>query len=195
MGTTPKYHFPYPEATDPPNGPAQMQALAMAVEGVIGAAFPVGGIIMWSGALSAIPSGWALCDGANGTPDLRGRFIVGASADSGATNTGAAYNKGATGGAEAFTLNSTHLPSHTHTAVAAGVHNHDGWSRSTYTSNTGSMQQALANSNAAAVTVSTLATANDGSHTHTINATPAPTAGVPTRPPFFALAYIMKLTA
>lgn len=36
---------------------------------------PVGGIIMWSG--STAPTGWALCDGTNGTPDLRGRFIVG----------------------------------------------------------------------------------------------------------------------
>jgi len=42
---------------------------------------PIGGIIMWSGAIDSIPDGWALCDGKihNGkqTPDLRGRFIVG----------------------------------------------------------------------------------------------------------------------
>ena len=38
---------------------------------------PQGAIVMWSGNPSAIPDGWALCDGANGTPDLRGRFIVG----------------------------------------------------------------------------------------------------------------------
>lgn len=37
---------------------------------------PSGVIVMWSG--SSIPSGWALCDGTNGTPDLRDRFIVGA---------------------------------------------------------------------------------------------------------------------
>ena len=39
---------------------------------------PKGGIIMWSGATTAIPQGWALCDGTNGTPNLRDRFIVGA---------------------------------------------------------------------------------------------------------------------
>ncbi len=39
---------------------------------------PPGGIIMWSGAINDIPVGWALCDGSNGTPDLRDRFIVGA---------------------------------------------------------------------------------------------------------------------
>jgi len=38
-------------------------------------------IVMWSGPLSQLPPGWALCDGANGTPDLRDRFIVGARAD------------------------------------------------------------------------------------------------------------------
>ena len=39
---------------------------------------PTGGIIMWSGSTGSIPTGWALCDGSNGTPDLRSRFILGA---------------------------------------------------------------------------------------------------------------------
>lgn len=39
---------------------------------------PLGGIIEWSGAIVDIPTGWQLCDGTNGTPDLRGRFIIGA---------------------------------------------------------------------------------------------------------------------
>jgi hypothetical protein len=38
---------------------------------------PVGFIGMWSGLLSAIPTGWALCDGTAGRPDLRDRFIYG----------------------------------------------------------------------------------------------------------------------
>ena len=44
---------------------------------------PVGGIIMWSGSIATIPSGWALCNGKANSPgpDLRERFIVGASAD------------------------------------------------------------------------------------------------------------------
>lgn len=42
----------------------------------IGGTVPVGGIIMWSGTVP--PQNWALCDGQNGTPDLRGRFIIGA---------------------------------------------------------------------------------------------------------------------
>jgi hypothetical protein len=40
------------------------------------ARFPVGGIIMWAGLESEIPTGWSLCDGLNGTPDLRSRFVL-----------------------------------------------------------------------------------------------------------------------
>lgn len=54
------------------------------------ATIPAGIIVMWGGLVSAIPTGWALCDGANGTPDLRDRFVKGAAAG---------QNPGATGGA------------------------------------------------------------------------------------------------
>lgn len=51
--------------------------------GILGSApsvtpVPTGGIIMWSGSIGSIPSGYVICDGTNGTPDLRDRFIVGA---------------------------------------------------------------------------------------------------------------------
>lgn len=46
---------------------------------------PVGSIIIWSGTVASIPTGWQLCDGTNGTPDLRDRFVVGARQDSGGT--------------------------------------------------------------------------------------------------------------
>lgn len=68
------------------------------------AVFPSGGIIIWSGSSAAIPSGWYLCDGANSTPDLRNRFVVGA------TDT---YAVGATGGSA-----NAVLVSHTHTATS-----------------------------------------------------------------------------
>jgi hypothetical protein len=44
---------------------------------------PIGGIIAWSGLISAIPANWHLCDGTTGTPNLTNKFIVGADADSG----------------------------------------------------------------------------------------------------------------
>ena len=45
--------------------------------------FPAGGIIMWSGAIADIPTGWVLCDGTNSTPDLIDRFVVCAKEDDG----------------------------------------------------------------------------------------------------------------
>ncbi len=60
------------------------------LDGAIRAAVPAGTIALWSGAASAIPTGWALCDGQNGTPDLRGRFVVGAGGDYAVGDTGGA---------------------------------------------------------------------------------------------------------
>ena len=51
------------------------------IDAALRAAVPAGLIAAWSGAASAVPAGWALCDGASGTPDLRGRFLVGAGGD------------------------------------------------------------------------------------------------------------------
>jgi hypothetical protein len=52
---------------------------------------PLTGIIaIWSGSVASIPTGWLLCDGTNGTPDLRDRFVPGA---------GGSLSPGATGGA------------------------------------------------------------------------------------------------
>ena len=69
---------------------------------------PTGGIIMWSGATSAIPSGWVLCDGQNSTPDLRNKFIVGASAGTGDTSY-PGVSVGATGGqADAVVVSHSH---------------------------------------------------------------------------------------
>lgn len=67
-------------------------------------------IVMWSGSIVSIPSGWVLCDGTNGTPDLRDRFIVGA---------GGTYSPGQTGGAITHTHQFT-LPDHYH-SIPAGT--------------------------------------------------------------------------
>lgn len=87
---------------------------SMSVSGVVTAtafsgsgAIVSGTIILWSGAVGAIPSGWVLCDGTNGTPDLRGRFVIGA-------GSGGSYVPGDTGGQSAITT----VPAHTHTYSA-----------------------------------------------------------------------------
>ena len=76
-------------------------------------AVPSGGIIIWSGAANAIPGGWVLCNGANNTPDLRNRFVVGH---------GSSFAVDATGGsADAI------LVSHSHTVTGStnnDTHNH-----------------------------------------------------------------------
>ncbi len=76
---------------------------------------PQGGIIMWSGTISAIPENWALCDGSEvdgiQTPDLRDRFIVGS---------GSSYNTGASGGpnfngtVQPHSLTRPEIPGHRH---------------------------------------------------------------------------------
>jgi len=47
-----------------------------------------GAIVLWSGAIVDIPDGWLICDGNNGTPDLRNRFVVGAGSDYAVDETG-----------------------------------------------------------------------------------------------------------
>jgi len=84
---------------------------------------PVGLISMWSGAIANIPQGWALCDGANGTPNLKDRFIVGAAG---------AYNVGSTGGKNQVTLSESQMPSHNHSGNTSngGRHKHTGYTNS-----------------------------------------------------------------
>lgn len=90
----------------------QLTSVPFAFNGV-----PQNGIIMWHGSPSAVPSGWALCDGNNGTPDLRSRFVVGASAATGPSGL-TKYDwtaPGTKGGAETVTLTLNQIPSHNHT--------------------------------------------------------------------------------
>ena len=75
---------------------------------------PSGGIIIWSGASNAIPTGWYLCDGNNSTPDLRERFIVGAGGDNSTVSGTSGYTVNATGGENSVTLNVNQIPAHDH---------------------------------------------------------------------------------
>lgn len=74
--------------------------------------FTTGMILLWSGSIATIPSGWALCNGSSGTPDLRDRFVIGA---------GSTYAVNATGGAANVTLSTANLPSHTHSFSGSGT--------------------------------------------------------------------------
>lgn len=70
---------------------------------------PSGTIVMWNGTESNVPQGWHLCDGSNGTPDLRGKFVLSANAT---------YKAKTSGGASSVALSEAQLRAHTHTYVA-----------------------------------------------------------------------------
>jgi microcystin-dependent protein len=84
----------------------------LATTAFVQASIPTGIILLWSGSIASIPSGWLLCNGSSGTPDLRDRFVVGA---------GTSYAVGATGGSATTTLAEANLPSHTHSISASGT--------------------------------------------------------------------------
>ncbi len=122
-----------------------------------GASVPAGVIVMWSGSLASIPSGWALCDGTNGTPDLRDRFVMGASS---------AEEPGATGGTS----------SHSHDVDPP------------QTTSSGANADTLDVTSGGGDTKLTVIT-----HTHTVDIANFTSASQSHLPPFFKLAFIMKL--
>ncbi|MEB3180863.1 MAG: hypothetical protein VKL59_17805 [Nostocaceae cyanobacterium] len=148
-----------------------------------------GMIMMWSGSETEIPGGWALCNGQNGTPDLRDKFIVAA---------GGKYNFKQEGGADSVTLSVNQIPSHNHGAAISnsGSHYHEilfdtggggfeGAARMAKTPE-GLQQNVLANYQAP--------TKYAGDHNHGINIGFAGgNAAHENRPPFYALCLIMKL--
>ena len=137
---------------------------------------PAGVILMWSGSIASIPSGWLLCDGTNGTPNLQDRFVVGA---------GSAYAVGATGGSANATL-----VSHDHTTTSVVTdpgHSH------IYNTKTGTPPQAGSstpcwNGDANATT----SVALTGVLVNTTVASAGSSATNANLPPYYALAYIMK---
>jgi len=152
---------------------------------VLANAIPSGLISMWYGTIATIPTGWVLCNGSNGTPDLRNKFVIGAHTDS----VGVAYStvtgsNTQTGGTkDAGVVSHTHTatsvvtdPSHAHTQIGTspGIAGLEGVGSAAVanTSNTGS-----------AVTGITVATtiATAGSSGTDANL-----------PPYYALAFIMK---
>ena len=148
---------------------------------------PSGGIIMWSGA--SVPSGFVICDGQNGTPDLRDKFIMssGTSNTTGSTGGSDTIN-GTTGSAGDTTTGSTTLtisqiPSHTHTTE-------DRYNDHETVGKLGN--QGAANDQVFLHrTVTSSSTGGGQGHTHTLNAHTHSTTH-DNRPAFFTLAFIMK---
>lgn len=116
-----------------PNGKVNISG---SIEDKNGPVVPIGTIVMWANYQgSGIPRGWALCDGNDGRPDLRGRFIVGAG--EGQYPTGERFSfpppdgkppgRGQIGGTQSVTLSLAELPRHYHhgrTIEGEGSHYH-----------------------------------------------------------------------
>ena len=147
---------------------------------IIPDAFSPGMIVLWSGTTSTIPTGWVLCNGLGGTPNLTDRFVLGA---------GSNYGVGQTGGGKDATL-----VSHTHSVSigGAGSHSH------TYTKATGSVTAgsggAMMFPPAALAGNASASTSAIGNHTHSASASAIGTSGTNKNlPPYYALCYIMRL--
>jgi hypothetical protein len=136
--------------------------------------FVTGMIMLWSGSAASIPSGWVICDGANSTPNLRDRFVVGA---------GTTYAVGATGGsADAVVVSHTHTatvtdPTHSHTFTV------------NYSSGSGSGQDPAINTGQDAGTHPTASVATGITVSNSTTGVSATNANLP---PYYALCYIMK---
>ena len=151
---------------------------------------PQGGIIIWSGNSGNIPSGWVLCDGSNSTPDLRDKFLVGASAGTGA-NTYPGLSPGATGG-----YTDTPIINHNHTFSAStsndGAHTH------TYNGRSGTSRCDNDEDHQRNSGWSSHTTSSAGGHAHNFNGTTNSASNSINSgagrnlPPYYALCYIMK---
>jgi len=157
-----------------------------------------GMIVLWSGAIVDIPSGWVLCDGTNSTPDLRDSFVIGAGltyavdATGGSTNTGNGNLSFSGVTTDSHTLSTAEIPSHSHDIWQnlAFFQGSAGPAQADRTDTGGSYHTSDGASGANPIIK---VTGGGGGHVHALTALAATTPHVHTNlPPYVALAYIMK---
>jgi microcystin-dependent protein len=141
-------------------------------------------IMMWSGTIATIPSGWVLCNGSNSTPDLRNRFVIGAHTDS----AGVAYSTVTGSNTQTGGTKDAAVVSHTHTATVSDPgHSHTLTNLAVYSdtvSGGGITIQTRTNSNNTTATATTGITVS--------NSTEGSSGTNQNLPPYYALAFIMK---
>ena len=158
-----------------------------ATKAYVDGAIPIGGIIMWSGSIAAIPSNWKLCNGQNSTPDLRNRFVIGAIVDSGTTAaTNITGNDTQTGGTKDAVV-----VQHNHTATS-GYNSARAERQFTLadTSDGGNYHRLRVGGWSYYTTESM-----DADHTHPITVDQQGVSGTNQNlPPYYALAFIMRVS-
>ena len=159
------------------------------VQTALSAAFTSGMIMMWSGTIATIPTGWVLCNGSNSTPDLRNRFIIGAHSDTaGVAYTTVTGSNTQTGGTkDAINVSHTHTATttatdsgHTHLSNAVGLVN----GTINWVGTGGTPYNNGNNTNTGTGTANITAT--------TTISTEGSSGTNQNLPPYYALAYIMK---
>lgn len=164
---------------------------------------PTGIISLWYGSVGAVPSGWLLCDGTNGTPDLRDRFVVGAGSTYAVNATGGAANvtpAGTISGSVGNTgLTEAQMPKHWHRMVGPfGTSNVQGgeFAYGNYGGGTpDDTAFAYGTWSAGGDATSggtTTGTSNGADHSHTSGSLAFTGTSGSNLPPYYALAYIMK---
>jgi microcystin-dependent protein len=154
---------------------------------------------MWSGSIASIPSGWALCDGNNGTPNLQNRFIVGAVQDvSSVPNTTITTSNTVTGGNKDAIVADHNHGAGTLATSSSGLHSHPiaGRDSTAQTGADSASQEFIQHwNNSAAYKLAGISSGPDGLHTHTITGSVGSTGSSGTNanlPPYYALAFIMR---
>jgi len=189
-------------------------------KGYVDNSMPIGAIIMWSPLSKAdLPNNWKICDGSTYnnivTPDLRGRFILGSGVG--------AYTANTTGGSSSVTLTNNNLPSHSHTLSSNGStnemggHTHTVTPTSTSTTLAGGQffETAILKNLASTPTIPSYNvggfdvnwgtvvpgqynTNTQGRHSHTLSGrtddTAAPSDNVNIMPPYYVLAFYMRVS-
>lgn len=141
---------------------------------------PLNSIQMWSGLLADIPLGWQLCDGTNGTPNLIAKFLIGSAS---------AIDPGVEGGEDDVVLSISEMPNHTHSTFATGGGAHGHTPSTNQLRRTPIDNQRMGSSPSGSFTSGLMDTVNGG---WTIGVTGG--SGHENKPPFFELAYIMRLS-
>lgn len=154
---------------------------------VLANSVPSGFIGMWSGTIATIPSGWYLCNGSNGTPDLRDKFIIGAHSDeTSIAKTNITGTLTQTGGSK-----DAIVVSHTHTATVTDT-GHAHGSPTVSTGGNFGIQSAASVGNAESYTSGGPSTSSAITGISVSNSTTGSSGTNANLPPYYALAFIMK---